>query len=694
MLKRHICTTNPGTSTCHTTHRNVNVIFRGPRSRLIAAILRSSITFNPRGLKLRHRLVNRHVISSLRTIKLTGLHRSSPAHVDNKRRRHTTVTNVLTVGPTVLMLSRPATVLSRSTHTRIVHVLSSLRTHNAAVIRIARRPSRAIRTSHVIRVRTKQVVNVATTISGQSPLTRTISRDRARNDVNARTTPDHPAGSDPHRQRHRSNSRLPLLSSNVNSVAGPVVHISRLACHCPSTGQTIVSSLSFAVTHNRAITLVNIGNSNGSALIHVLYTLATPATNDVRITNIPITSANGHNHGIHPGSTGHGRLTRLHQRINCIVRRPRRRLFTSAMTRSITCNPHGRKLNRARMTSHIHRSLRLLRVKRLTSHSPFSLSNKRRQLTTVTNILTYGPSILVVSRPATDLSTRTGGHVRRLLHALGSHNIAILVVARSQRRTRRVTSHMIHVPVTTPTSNNPIATAIARPTMSSGNPTRSIVRQLSPHIGVINFLTTVFAVFTIGAPARLSLNVTVALTIVTTTHLGPLQILRSVRPVLVLLILVNIIGLFIMHANAPIITLNPLDVASRNIAVTILCTYHFTLMVVLNTIFLAAAAPATVASTFTALVDPLGQLNVRTRRVTLIVDLTLQFVPALASRAHTVISTRSTHNNSVRANSLTRHVGTVDTVVIPVFTNALHRTSGLDLTLSTHYCRRNVHHAR
>lgn len=480
---------NTRTSTCHDAQRNVKTIFRRPRSRVIAAIARSSITFNPRGLTVTRSSVSVHVTVSLSTISVDKRQRTSPAQVDKNRRRHITVTNVLTVGPRVLILSRPATVLSPRNHTSVVRVLSRLRRRNAAVVLIARRHSRFIGTSHVVHLSGKHVIR--DTHNGATDVPR-VSRSNA----TRRSGPVTGSG----------------VTGNTSGPAStmPVVRVRGLVCRCPGDDGPILSGLSVAVGRNRAITVAKRGNTNGAALTHLLYTLRRPRSNDVAIGAVPITHRHTGN-GVRP--LGHTSHRGLHTAVNCIVRRPRHRLFTRAMTRSITCNPHGRQLSRTRISRRIDRTVTLLRVRRLTSHSPFSLSNKRRQLITVTNIVTYRPQVLVVSRPATKLSRTTAAHIRSLVRALRSRNIAMLVVSRSRARVSILTSQI--VTLSHERGNGSIAQSVkagiaSRATNSGGlralnskRTGRSIhrghdfVRQLSPHIGVIDTLTIVFSTFTV-----------------------------------------------------------------------------------------------------------------------------------------------------------------------------------------------------
>ncbi len=117
----------------------INVIFRGPSGRLITSVIRRSITFNPRGLKLRPRIVHRHISRTLGSINVCRFGSSAPRRLSNKRGREVTVTNVVTLRPRYLILSRPATVLSPGKHTRVVGAILHLGGRgNVAIILVAR----------------------------------------------------------------------------------------------------------------------------------------------------------------------------------------------------------------------------------------------------------------------------------------------------------------------------------------------------------------------------------------------------------------------------------------------------------------------------------------------------------------------------------------------------------------------------
>lgn len=139
--------------------RGIKLMLRGPSGRLITDIIRRSITFNPRGLKVPPGRVQREISSTLGTISVCSCHRRTPFGLSNNRGRHVTVTKVLTVRPRYVILSRPATVLSPGNHSRMVAALLGLgHRGGVAIILVARCVRRTILTSEIIIVSTKGVL--------------------------------------------------------------------------------------------------------------------------------------------------------------------------------------------------------------------------------------------------------------------------------------------------------------------------------------------------------------------------------------------------------------------------------------------------------------------------------------------------------------------------------------------------------
>lgn len=180
-----------------------------------------------------------------------------------------------------------------------------------------------------------------------------------------------------------------------------------------------------SVTSGRFFALLNPSNYNGAALLHAVTNFRRIDTNRVHLTNRPI-----------------GRLPPFGQQIGAIFRDCT--LFPRVdITRGVTFNLRVRNLSRGSVPRQISRVLTLIRVRRLTQHGPTRLSNNRRRQITLTQTLTPGPGILLLSRPLSTLSLGLHGRVRiRLGHIRGRTKVAFVFIARSRRRTLALSSHV------------------------------------------------------------------------------------------------------------------------------------------------------------------------------------------------------------------------------------------------------------
>lgn len=130
-----------------------------------------------------------------------------------------------------------------------------------------------------------------------------------------------------------------------------------------------------------------------------------------------------------------------------MFRCPRCRLFRRAITGSVTFNPAGVNGDNTRLRGTMGSTTEFAKLgSRLLRGSPFSLSNNRGEETTVTNIVTVGPRILILSRPATNLSpVNESILLDRVIRCRGRHGGAIVLMSRDVRSVTEITSGVVIV---------------------------------------------------------------------------------------------------------------------------------------------------------------------------------------------------------------------------------------------------------
>lgn len=132
-------------------HRQINVIFR--RFGLFPGVaVHHGVVLTPMRLKgVAHRRTSRGTARLLSHVKLLSGTSYCPSDLSNKRGRHMTVIHTLTVGPRILLFSRPASTLSPRVMKRMLRLVGSITTRNVAVIMMARRVNFTQRiTGHIL----------------------------------------------------------------------------------------------------------------------------------------------------------------------------------------------------------------------------------------------------------------------------------------------------------------------------------------------------------------------------------------------------------------------------------------------------------------------------------------------------------------------------------------------------------------
>lgn len=146
--KNGLCRVHSGRIT--TRHQSVNVIFRHfglfPRVATTRGIVTNPIIIHNSG----GGGTQRQTVSLLNRINLNSHNSDCPVRLSNKRRRQITVTQTLTVSPSLVLFSRPASTLSPRLINRILSIVHGLTDSNVAVIIIARRVKFTQRTKSVL----------------------------------------------------------------------------------------------------------------------------------------------------------------------------------------------------------------------------------------------------------------------------------------------------------------------------------------------------------------------------------------------------------------------------------------------------------------------------------------------------------------------------------------------------------------
>lgn len=375
-------------------HNGVNFINRSTRDGVVASAICNRLTFNLRDASLSHTRVTLGVTRATDCFGLGGCVGYGATRLSNNAGRVLTLTYTVATSPSILLLSRPYSRLSPiTTHGFCSTILHLGTRQKVAVLITSRHPSLLTGTSSILCLGRNETrfFNAPTRLTGCLPTT---------NSPVIRVLPTCARVLGAHALSFSTTGRV--LGSITRGPTLPTPRTTRtldthnLTFTCGGNTRSILFNLSCATRGNYVGTIMNTGNSKGAALLGYLYGVLGPCNNGVGVRNETI----------------------------CVPRGIRTVFLRSAIrdrVRSRTLH-HGFNLTR------------------LTRTGPFSLSNNRTRHLTVTGTIRANTSVLLLSRPAGDISTTFGTRLTSVLGSLYDSNGAVILIARSVRFTNECTS--------------------------------------------------------------------------------------------------------------------------------------------------------------------------------------------------------------------------------------------------------------
>lgn len=222
---------------------------------------------------------------------------------------------------------------------------------------------------------------------------------------------------------------------------GRVVRYRSISFSCPTdalpsdrerTNNTL-GRVSYAVRSNSFILLYKASNYKGAAVAQLFGNLVPRCRRKACANSICLSKGSAHSLSLFSVSLG----------INSMFRGPHSRFFGISAADRLTFNPRGRNVTRSLIHSHMGHMTTRLGLRPLLSEDVFSLSNNRGRGVTYKSTTTVSPSVCILSRPSSGLSTCTVTSFQRLLFALGSRKGAVVVSRRQLCCLSSLFSHIL-----------------------------------------------------------------------------------------------------------------------------------------------------------------------------------------------------------------------------------------------------------
>lgn len=216
-----------------------------------------------------------------------------------------------------------------------------------------------------------------------------------------------------------------------------------------------------------------------------------------------------------------------------------------------------------------------------------------------------------------------------------------------------------------------------RITLGRFHPADSVLHRLDPRTKVVCGMAMMVSVFFIRTPLQLAFGWAVALALVLASRVPAGKVLESLRPIVVVLLVLSVFNLVLVDTGEVLLALGPLSITNEGLWAAVNYSLRLVVAVIAATLILLTTTPTQLTDAFDALLSPLARLGVPAHELAMVFSLMLRFIPTIADEASSILDAQTSRGGALAEGSPLKRIRSVVPVVVALLASSLRHANGL-----------------
>lgn len=208
-------------------------------------------------------------------------------------------------------------------------------------------------------------------------------------------------------------------------------------------------------------------------------------------------------------------------------------------------------------------------------------------------------------------------------------------------------------------------------------PTNSIIHRLDPRIKIVNMLLLMIAIF---LPARFvgyGIIGFIAVSLVLLSRLKFGFILKSLKPVMLMLVFLLVINVFVLRTGYVVINLFGLLVYSDALFQTAYIVVRLLLMIMITTLLTATTKPLDLTLGIEDLLAPFKRFKVPAHEIAMMISIALRFIPTLIEESQRIMKAQASRGVDLSEGKINEKIVAILSLIVPLFVSSFQRAEEL-----------------
>ncbi len=211
----------------------------------------------------------------------------------------------------------------------------------------------------------------------------------------------------------------------------------------------------------------------------------------------------------------------------------------------------------------------------------------------------------------------------------------------------------------------------------------SFIHKLDPRTKVILTIVYIFGIFFVDSIFKYLFYFLAIFLITVLSKIKFYYILRSIRTISLFIIFTSLFNIFFINEGNIIFKLGFLKIYNKAIITSIFISLRVIFLIIGSTILTLTTSPVELTNAFDKLLSPLKKLKVPISEISLMVSISLRFIPTLLDEGDKIIKAQKSRGVDFETRNLIKKAKNIVPILIPLFVNSFRRADDLAIAMES-----------
>lgn len=210
----------------------------------------------------------------------------------------------------------------------------------------------------------------------------------------------------------------------------------------------------------------------------------------------------------------------------------------------------------------------------------------------------------------------------------------------------------------------------------------SIVHRLDPRAKIIISIIYIVAIFLAKSVSAFVLLTLSTVGLIFLTGISPRLILKSMRPLLFIILFTSIINIFWITGDTLLLSFWIINIYLEGIINAILIVLRIMLLITATSLFLTyTTTPLALTDGLELLLSPLKKIRVPVHEFSMMMTIALRFIPTLIEETQKIIAAQTARGADFSSGNIISRAKALIPILIPLFISAFRRADELAVAM-------------